>query len=43
MVLRFITTGGESLTAYDEYRKVDVEDGIYKVNNRRWRCVTAYR
>jgi ATP-dependent Lhr-like helicase len=34
-VLRFITTGGESLTAYDEYRKVDVEDGIYKVNNRR--------
>lgn len=34
-VLRFITTGGESLTAYDEYRKVEIEDGIYKVNNRR--------
>jgi len=34
-VLSFITTGGESLTAYDEYRKVEIEDGVYKVNNRR--------
>jgi ATP-dependent Lhr-like helicase len=34
-VLRFITTGGHSLTAYDEYRKVEVEDGVYKVTNRR--------
>ena len=33
--LRFITTGGESLTAYDEYRKVEVIDGLYKVDNRR--------
>lgn len=33
--LRFITTGGESLTAYDEYRKVEVENGIYKVDDRR--------
>jgi ATP-dependent Lhr-like helicase len=33
--LHFITTGGESLTAYDEYRKVEVENGIYQVTNRR--------
>lgn len=33
-ILRFITTGGHSLTAYDEYRKVEVEDGVYKVTNR---------
>src|SRR5688572_1783312 len=33
-VLRFITTGGHSLTAYDEYRKVEIEDGVYKVTNR---------
>ncbi|RME98978.1 MAG: DEAD/DEAH box helicase, partial [Bacteroidetes bacterium] len=33
--LQFITTGGSSLGAYDEYRKVEVEDGLYKVNSRR--------
>lgn len=34
-VLGFITTGGEALTAYNEYRKVIIENGIYKVENRR--------
>jgi len=34
-VLSFITTGGEALTAYNEYRKVSVENGIYKVENSR--------
>lgn len=34
-VLGFITTGGEALTAYNEYRKVIVENGIYKVENKR--------
>lgn len=34
-LLSFITTGGAALTAYDEYRKVEIEDGIYKVTNRR--------
>ena len=34
-VLGFVTTGGEALTAYNEYRKVVVEDGIYKVENKR--------
>lgn len=33
-LLSFITTGGDSLSAYDEYRKVIVINGIYKVDNR---------
>jgi ATP-dependent Lhr-like helicase len=33
--LDFITTGGNSLGAYDEYQKVEVEDGLYRVTNRR--------
>ncbi len=34
-LLNFITTGGSALTAYDEYRKVMYETGVYKVDNRR--------
>jgi ATP-dependent Lhr-like helicase len=35
-LLNFITTGGDSLQAYDEYRKVIIEkDGLYKVEDRR--------
>jgi len=33
-LLSFITTGGDSLQAYDEYRKVIIEHGVYKVENR---------
>lgn len=33
--LDFITTGGNSLGAYDEYHKVVVEDGLYKVVSKR--------
>ncbi|QCK13849.1 ligase-associated DNA damage response DEXH box helicase [Mangrovivirga cuniculi] len=33
--LAFITTGGSSLTAYDEFKKVELEDGKYIVNSRR--------
>ncbi|MCB0558429.1 MAG: ligase-associated DNA damage response DEXH box helicase [Lewinellaceae bacterium] len=33
--LDFITTGGPSLEAYEEYKKVVVEDGLYKVVSRR--------
>jgi ATP-dependent helicase Lhr and Lhr-like helicase len=33
-MLNFITTGGDSLKAYDEYRKVVIQNGIYKVENR---------
>jgi ATP-dependent Lhr-like helicase len=32
--LNFITSGGEALTAYDEYRKVIVQDGVYKVESK---------
>lgn len=34
-LLSFITTGGEALTAYNEYRKVVVEQGLFKVENKR--------
>lgn len=34
--LNFITTGGESLAAYDEYKKVTIsEEGLYVVEERR--------
>jgi ATP-dependent Lhr-like helicase len=32
--LNFITSGGEALTAYDEYRKVMVQDGVYMVESK---------
>ncbi|QQL49556.1 ligase-associated DNA damage response DEXH box helicase [Mucilaginibacter ginkgonis] len=34
-LLDFITTGGSTLSQYDEFLKVEVENGVYKVNNRR--------
>jgi ATP-dependent Lhr-like helicase len=34
-ILAFITTGGESLKAYEEFRRVDVEDGCYIVKNKK--------
>ena len=34
-MLHFITVGGTALQQYDEYKKVDVEDGVYKINGRR--------
>jgi ATP-dependent Lhr-like helicase len=34
-LLGFITTGGDALTAYNEYRKVVVENGLFKVENKR--------
>ena len=33
-LMNFITTGGDSLQAYDEYRKVIIQNGIYKVESR---------
>ena len=33
-LLNFITTGGDSLQAYNEYRKVVIDQGTYKVENR---------
>ncbi len=34
-LLGFITTGGEALTAYNEYRKVVIDKGVYRVENSR--------
>ena len=34
-ILHFITQGGNALQAYDDYKKVEIIDGLYKINNRR--------
>ena len=34
-LLIHITVGGRALQVYDEYKKVEVEDGIYRIKNRR--------
>ncbi len=34
-IVDFITTGGQSLTAYDEYSKVIEEEGLYKVVDKK--------
>lgn len=34
-VLQHITTGGNALAAYDEYKKVEVIDGLYRITSRR--------
>jgi ATP-dependent Lhr-like helicase len=34
-LLDFITSGGKTLAQYDEFLKVEIEDGLYKVNSRR--------
>jgi ATP-dependent Lhr-like helicase len=31
----FITSGGSALQQYDEFKKVDIIDGLYKINSRR--------
>jgi len=34
-ILHFITAGGVALQQYDEYKKVEIINGLYKINNRR--------
>jgi ATP-dependent Lhr-like helicase len=34
-ILYFITEGGNALKQYDEYKKVEVEGGLYRINSRR--------
>lgn len=34
-ILKQITTGGQALQVYDEFRKVENENGIYKINSRK--------
>jgi len=33
-MMQFITTGGDSLTAYNEFNKVELEEGLWKVKSR---------
>ncbi len=35
-ILQFITEGGIALQQYDDYKKVEIINGLYKINNRRW-------
>src|SRR5581483_5855450 len=34
-LLNFITTGGSALRAYDEYKKVEIVNGLYKINDKK--------
>lgn len=34
-ILQFITAGGTALQQYDEYKKVEIIDGIYRITSRR--------
>ena len=34
-LLHFITIGGAALSQYDDFKKVEIIDGLYKINNRR--------
>lgn len=34
-ILYFITSGGAALQQYDEFRKVEITDGLFKINSRR--------
>lgn len=34
-LLYFITVGGQALQQYDEYKKVEIEEGVYKIKSRR--------
>lgn len=34
-ILFFISKGGSALSQYDEFRKVEIEDGLYKIKSRK--------
>ncbi|MEP6927449.1 MAG: ligase-associated DNA damage response DEXH box helicase, partial [Ginsengibacter sp.] len=34
-IIQFITVGGVALNQYDDYKKIEIIDGLYKINNRR--------
>ncbi len=34
-ILQFTTAGGVALQQYDDFKKVEIIDGLYKINNRR--------
>lgn len=34
-ILHFITAGGNAMQQYDEFKKVEIIDGVYKINSRK--------
>ena len=34
-ILHFVTAGGVALQQYDDYKKIEIIDGLYKINSRR--------
>jgi ATP-dependent Lhr-like helicase len=34
-ILHFITEGGDAMQQYDEFKKVEIEDGVFKIKSRR--------
>ena len=34
-ILYFITVGGNALQQYDDYRKIEIENGLFKINSRK--------
>lgn len=34
-ILHFVTAGGIALQQYDDYKKIEIIDGLYKINNRK--------
>jgi ATP-dependent Lhr-like helicase len=34
-ILHFITAGGDAMSQYDDFRKVEVEDGLYRIRSRK--------
>lgn len=34
-ILYFLTSGGQALQQYDDYKKTEIEDGVYKIKSRR--------
>ena len=34
-ILYFITNGGNALQQYDEFKKIEIENGLYKINSRK--------
>ncbi len=34
-IIQFVTVGGVALNQYDDYKKIEIIDGLYKINNRR--------
>ncbi|MET0393478.1 MAG: ligase-associated DNA damage response DEXH box helicase [Chitinophagaceae bacterium] len=34
-ILYFISSGGNALQQYDDYKKIEIEDGVYKIKSRR--------